>query len=325
MLSVRDADGKLRALAPMMTTTRPAVGIIGIRVLNCFGTDPNVTEIRGVICRPEDEVAVVLALRGYIQAHASRWDWIDWGATRAVNWDAATRDLAAERAFSERDVTDYFLQLPATWDEFRAGLSRNMKEALRKCYNSLKRDGFTPELRVVSDPSECEEALSIFFTLHASRGQADHMVHHPDVFRGATDRAFLSEFATTMARRDQLRIFQLKVAGRVVATRIGFLYGDELYLYYSGFKPEMGKYSVMTTTVVEALKWAIEQRLRIVNLSSGTDVSKLRWGPKAAEFRAMVEIAPGWRPRAAFRAYQKFRAVAGHPVLGRVLSLLGKR
>ena len=324
-LSIRDSAGKLRGVAPMMTTIRPAVGGLGIRVLNCFGTDPNVTEIRGVICRPEDETEVIRALRAYVRSQPSRWDWIDWGTVRLAHWDPVTHGVGKGNALSERDITDYFLTLPETWEEFRAGLSRNMKEALRKCYNSLKRDGFTPELRVVSDPADCPQALSAFFTLHASRGQADNMVHHPDVFRGATDRAFLTEFATTMARRDQLRVFQLLVGGRVVATRIGFLYGEELYLYYSGFEPDMGKYSVMTTTVVEALKWAIEQRLRVVNLSSGTDVSKLRWGPTGVEFRTLMEISPGWRATAAFRAYRKSRSISGHPLLGRVLTLLGKR
>ena len=133
------------------------------------------------------------------------------------------------------------------------------------------------------------------------------MVHHPDVFRGATDRAFLTEFATTMARRDQLRVFQLLVGGRVVATRIGFLYGEELYLYYSGFEPDMGKYSVMTTTVAEAIRYAIAERFRTVNLSTGNDVSKTRWRPRESVSCEVVATSPTWRAKLASATYRRAR------------------
>jgi CelD/BcsL family acetyltransferase involved in cellulose biosynthesis len=85
--------------------------------------------------------------------------------------------------------------------------------------------------------------------------------------------------ARTPERLPGLRVFELKVADRVVASRLGFLLGDELYLYFSGFDPAMARYSVMTTTVAETIKWAIAQGVRFVNLSPGTDVSKTRWSP----------------------------------------------
>ena len=65
----------------------------------------------------------------------------------------------------------------------------------------------------------------------------------------------------------------------MVASRVAFVLGDELYLYFSGYEPEWSRYSVMTTTVAESIKWAIERKMRVVNLSTGTDVSKTRWGP----------------------------------------------
>jgi len=64
-----------------------------------------------------------------------------------------------------------------------------------------------------------------------------------------------------------MRVFQLAIAGDVVALRIGFVIGGSLYLYYSGFDPRWSKYSVMTTTVVEAVKYAIGQGLTAINLS----------------------------------------------------------
>jgi hypothetical protein len=42
-----------------------------------------------------------------------------------------------------------------------------------------------------------------------------------------------------------------------MATRIGFVLGKTLYLYYSGYDVKMRKYSIMTTTVCETIKYAI--------------------------------------------------------------------
>jgi CelD/BcsL family acetyltransferase involved in cellulose biosynthesis len=60
----------------------------------------------------------------------------------------------------------------------------------------------------------------------------------------------------------------------------------------------------MTTLVVEAIKWAIHKGLRTVNLSTGTDVSKLRWGPTPTEYRNLVQVMPGLGAQLSFATYR---------------------
>jgi len=71
-------------------------------------------------------------------------------------------------------------------------------------------------------------------------------------------------------------VFQLRIADAVVASRIGFVIGDGLYLYPSGFDPAWGRYSVMTTMMAEALRYAIASGLRTVNLSLVDEQSTLQ-------------------------------------------------
>ena len=52
-----------------------------------------------------------------------------------------------------------------------------------------------------------------------------------------------------MAKYGCLRIFEIEIGGAVVATRLGFVLGKELYIYYGGYHPNWGKYSIMTTLV----------------------------------------------------------------------------
>jgi CelD/BcsL family acetyltransferase involved in cellulose biosynthesis len=299
---VRDERGALIAVAPMMTTHRPSQGPLQIRVLQFFGTDTNVTEVRGPACRVEDQTQIVEALSRHFMEQRSRWDWLTWYGLKHRD---TTRDWPDHPVpiLWERRIPIYYLPLPDSWETFKSGLSRNIKESLRKCYNSLKRDGHSFVLRVVERPQDVPAALDRFFALHGMRADADHTVRHLNVFAPQNATEFLRDYAQHMAERGQLRIFELEIAGKVVATRIGFLLGSELYLYYSGYDLEWGKYSVMTTTVAEAIKWAIEQRLSIVNLSTGNDVSKTRWGPQEDTYCYGVQVSPHWRGRLAYNAY----------------------
>jgi CelD/BcsL family acetyltransferase involved in cellulose biosynthesis len=108
-----------------------------------------------------------------------------------------------------------------------------------------------------------------------------------------------------------VRVFQLEIAGQVVASRIGFIVSGSLYLYYSGFDPEWSKYSVMTTAVAEAIKYAIEQGLKTVNLSPGNDISKTRWGPRAVPALTAYEHSGRVRSRLVRHAYVKARSGEG--------------
>ena len=297
--TVRDDENNLVAVAPLMLTERPGSGPLRSRGLSFFGGDKNVTELRGLICAPEHEAAVVRELLAHLAQRRDEWDWL--------LWNGVGRDTEAYSVLNEarnfewsRETTDYVLPLPASWEEFRAGRSRNIKESLRKCYNSLKRDRHEFSFRVVSDPSALPAALRQFFELHARRASASDLVHHEDVFAIPRARDFLLDLSTSPSVALSLRVFQLEIANRVVASRLGFVLGDELYLYFSGFDPAWGAYSVMTTTVAEAIKWAIENQMKLVNLSPGTDVSKTRWGATAITTNSGVLLSSTRRGKLAF-------------------------
>jgi len=110
-----------------------------------------------------------------------------------------------------------------------------------------------------------------------------------------------------LAERGELRIFQLKIGGAVVATRIGFAVGSSLYLYYSGYAEEYAQYSVMTTTVAEAIQYAIASGFSSVCLSTGSDVSKQRWRPREGLYREVEILAPSIGGRVAHEVFARTR------------------
>lgn len=315
---VRRSSGELVGVVPFMLTERPRFGPVRAGSLGLLGADPYITEQRAPIIDPSCEKEVGRALATDLLSQGE-WDWIAWQGLRRDS-ELATALASALDLRWGRVETANVLRLAPTWDQFRAGLKHNIKESLRHCYNGLKRDGLTPRLVVAEAPADVDAALGTFFTMHAMRADQTGTVDHPDRFRGARSQAFLRAACARLAERGAARVFTLHIGETPVAVRIGFMLPDCLYLYYSGFDPSWGKYSVMTTTVAEAIKYAIEKKLSRVHLSMGVDVSKSRWGPELTVYEEAIGVRPAWSSRAAFNIYSWAREdVDLQRALGRVL------
>jgi CelD/BcsL family acetyltransferase involved in cellulose biosynthesis len=303
---VRTHGGTCVGIVPLILTRR-RIGALKLASAGLLGADPAITEIRLSLVQPGYEAAVAEALHGGL-TNSRDWDWIHW---------MGPPDLFSAALGSLRDLhwqpiaPTYVLDLPTTWEEFRAGLKRNIRQSLRHCYNSLKRDGHEFTVARAESPSAVKEALELLFVLHAMRAGMPGTTPHPNRFAGAGLRQFLQEVCGELAARDIVRVFQLDIGGQVVASRIGFEVGDSLYLYYSGFDPQWSKYSVMTTTVAEAIKYAIARGLKTVNLSPGNDVSKTRWSPREIPQQIANERSGRLKSRLVRYVYVKARSRAG--------------
>ncbi len=314
---VREADGRLIAIAPMMRTRRPASGPFGVQILQFVGADANMTELRRIVCRPADEARASAAIVNVLAADSNQWDRVEWTGLSAPD-ALAHQDLVDEAG---NTVPMYYLRLPDSWPVFRAGLGRNIKESLRKCYNSLKRDAVPWTFVAVSSPDAMRAAVDRFLVLHKAHATAAVAVSHHDVFATAESRAFLHEYFAAMASEGRALVFQLVIDEVVVSTRLAVACGTTLYLYYSGFDHAWEKYSVMTTTVAEAIQWAIEYGYEIVNLSTGNDVSKTRWGPEEALFQTRILRVDTSRARVLSGLYDHARRVSTNgSVVARLLA-----
>jgi CelD/BcsL family acetyltransferase involved in cellulose biosynthesis len=306
---IRDGGGTLVAIAPLMRSYVPGLGPPAVRVVQFFGTDPALTELRGVICRPEDHTKVIHALVGHFVRRPGEWDVFRWnGLHHAVS---AYNSLLSRCEFIPRyERTDYIIELPRSWDELKARVSANMRKNLRKAYEFLERDGFGFVLRVAERPDDVQAALDRFLTLHAARSEAAGMIDHPNRFATSRARAFLVDYLHHLAARGQLRIFELDIGGKIVASRLTFVFEADLYTYFAGYDPAWKQYSVMTILVSEIIKWAVSHGMKRVNLSTGTDQSKLRWKPTELVFRDAVQISPTVRGRAAFQVFKAYEGLS---------------
>src|ERR1700687_487681 len=319
--AVRRESGELVAIIPLMMTERPAVGPARARTIGFVGADEYLTEQQEPLVDRACESEVAAAVAADLRRNNS-WDWIAWeGLQREGEIVKALMRVMDVRWASSQ--AGNILRLSPSWAEFKVGLKRNIKESLRHCYNSLSREGLTPRLDVDVETDQIAKALEIFFDLHARRSQQPDGVAHPDRFADPTARRFLALVCSRFASRGIARVFTLRIGEVPVASRVAFLLPECLYLYYSGFNPDWGKYSVATTLVAEAIKYAIDLGYPRAHLSMGADTSKSRWGTEMPVFYRAMFVKPRVRSRAAFGLYSWARTRTG--LLDRMKRVLGRR
>jgi CelD/BcsL family acetyltransferase involved in cellulose biosynthesis len=287
-------------------THKPGFGPLQLRLLQFFGaSDGGITEHRCLICRERDEARVIQALASYLYDRKEKWDLFVW---TGIHQNGGAQDRQGSLLQVYRETPYYLVSLPDSWEKFRAGLSANMKEAIRKCYKHLARDGHKFTFRAVSRPEDIPISLERLLALHSERAQFKHAPEHQDMFAKAPHRAFIADVGRLMAERNQFLIFELEIDGKVLASRIAVLLGDELYLYYSGYDLDWRKHSIMTTLMCECFKWAIERGIKVVNLSKGKDVSKIRWRGRETCFQDALLMSPTWRGSFISRVYDLLKA-----------------
>ncbi|MGO9931287.1 MAG: GNAT family N-acetyltransferase [Steroidobacteraceae bacterium] len=300
---VRNPEQACVAIVPLILTRR-AIGPVKLATLDLLGADPAITEIRGPLVEPGYEVRAASAVQQTL-ATLRHFDWVQWSGISAA-FGAALG--AGAKLHWQEPLLSYVLDLPPSWELLRARLKRNIRESIRHCYNSLKRDGLEFRLQVVDQPEPVKHALERFFSLHTLRANLTGTVKHPDYFASAVARRFLQDVCERLALRGVVRVFQLAIGQEVVAARIGFVVGNSLYLYYSGFDPRWSKYSVMTTTLVEAIKYAIAEGYSTINFSPGRDISKTRWGPREVEVVQATQLSASWWSHLAWTMYRRARS-----------------
>jgi len=192
------------------------------------------------------------------------WDWIQWNGVGGALAEALSLETSPQWY---ETLDDYELDLPAAWPQLLATLGRNME-------------------------------------LHTLRAKMPFGPVHEDRFVSRLPRAFLFDVCERLAARDAVRVFQLRIADTVVASRIGFAIGDSLYLYHSGFDPAWARYAVMTTLMAEVVRYAIASGLSSVNLSLVGELSKLRWRPRRVDFYSALVHRDSVRSRLACGAFR---------------------
>jgi CelD/BcsL family acetyltransferase involved in cellulose biosynthesis len=279
LLAVRDGGGRLIGLAPCSLARGT---LLPARQLYLLGRQAwALSERFDVLLDPN---AAGEAAAGLMRG----WDGLSpsWDLLRLTTLPAggalakAALGFAREHRYAvqAKELVRVGAPLPESTESFYRSLSKGMKNNVNNYANRLRCGGHAFGMEIVEDAERLDEALAVFFDLHARRARADLQPRHVDRFATPARRAFLHAVAHALVGRGEFWACQLRIEGRVVAIQLCLVHRRRLTIYYSGFDPDWAAHGVMTVLTRRCIEAGIERGCRELDLLLGLSQSKVRWG-----------------------------------------------
>lgn len=276
IVTVRDGQGRLVALAPLYRTRARLVGVISYRCLCVLGDRGSGSEYPDVIIDPECTSEAEEAIRECLQRHGREWDCI-W-APRIAGWTGALprfrRCCADGAAVQIRQRTFSAVELPATPEAYWQSLSGNMRSTLRRQRRHIE-TRFEKHFAVLTRGEEIIEHLDAFVRLHQQRwsaaGDPGAFGRHPGL------RSFYAALCREMDTTGWLRMFCLGLDGRTVAVQFGLVYGQTYHQLQEGFDPQVAP-GIGNVLRLESIEQCMREGLKSYDFLGGFSEHKRRWG-----------------------------------------------
>jgi CelD/BcsL family acetyltransferase involved in cellulose biosynthesis len=263
------------AVAPLMRNGDGRLTFIG---------DPEICDFMDFVVDPDCTPTVYARL--WAEICSQEWnDLILWGLMAKSQTLACVSDFARSSGYEvhqEREAVAPRLDLPGTWDEYLASLSKKDRHELRRKMRRVMDSGASVDLHVYSEPAEVEAAMDAFLELH-TRSRLDKTEFMTDAME-----SFFRRMASAMACEGLVRLFMLNVNSKPAATVFCFDAGSHLYMYNSGYDPDLAGLSVGLVSKALCLRWAIENGKKGLDFLRGNEPYKYDLGAKDQEIYRLV-------------------------------------
>jgi CelD/BcsL family acetyltransferase involved in cellulose biosynthesis len=243
LLSVR-RRGELVGVAPLMRD--------GERL--CFAGDTQVCDYMDLIAARGEEEAVLSAVLRSLGEEPWR-ELVLWavpeGSPTLDALKAVAPPFGLQVGIEPEDVCPQ-LELPATWEEYLAGLGKKDRHELRRKLRKLSQGGEVV-LEAIVEPAALEAALDDFLRL-CRESRSDK-----DAFMTDQMERFFRAIVAALAAEERIELLFLTLGGVRVAAVLCFRGDGEALLYNSGYDPNYAYLSVGLLSKALALRKAIEE------------------------------------------------------------------
>ena len=261
LLTLR-SGGRITGLAPLMRRDN---------VLSFLG-DTDLFDYHDFIYPPESEASFFPAL--VEQLEREPWELLD---MRSLPGESATLQylpaLFKERGYmvslEQEDVAPR-LALPATWEEYLAGLRKKDRHELQRKFRRMDKAG--SYRHVHAEGGNLDEAMTEFFVLMRDSN------HEKSAFMTPEREQFFREVVKEMAAAGFLSLSFLEMEGQPVAAVICFDYTNGRLLYNSGYNSAYSALSVGLLLKALCVQEAIERGMSYFDFLRGTEPYKYHLG-----------------------------------------------
>jgi CelD/BcsL family acetyltransferase involved in cellulose biosynthesis len=273
---VADDAGSARQLigvAPWYLDENPVMG----SALRWLGDGEICTDHLSLVCKPEDASRVATAVAEALTTVHDDWDRIDLKAVDAD--DAAVGQLLA--AFEEREcvVTQsaadacWAVELPATWDEYLAAISKSHRKQLRQLERRVL-DSDRVRWYPVQNAAELDAAWTVLVDLHQRRRKS---LGEPGCFASRSFFSFHREIVDRMFARGELRMSWLALDGRPAAAEYHFADSRATYAYQGGVDPDRLDEEPGRLSTILCMQQAIKEGHTKLDFLRGDEPYKAHW------------------------------------------------
>lgn len=168
------------------------------------------------------------------------------------------------------------LRLPPTWEAYAARLSGNMRSQLSRRSKQAARS-FQHIETFCADSDDLPAAMTALFELHQRRWNARLL---PGVLGTRRAQVFHRQVAERLLHRGWLRLYLMRVEGRIVSALYCFRFRERCYYYLGGFDPDLSRYSLGTLLMAHAIREAIAEGCTEFDFLRGNEAYKYRWLPE---------------------------------------------
>ncbi len=215
----------------------------------------------------------------------------DSGFLAALRGELESRGLPRR----EREAPGLVAPLPASFEQYVAGLKPRMRTKLRSAVRAAEERGAS--FAWCDRAEELESHLEGLFRLHELRWKA---AGQPGSFADPRRRAFYRDLAPSLLERGALRFARLEREGRPVAYQIGARVAESYYQLQEGYDPELGEERIGTALRARAIERLIAEGVRTYDFMAGDSRHKREWGGRPRPCATLAFALPGWRARLAY-------------------------
>jgi CelD/BcsL family acetyltransferase involved in cellulose biosynthesis len=250
-----------------------------LRTLRFLGHGP--ADELGPVCAPGDRPLAAAALRRTLDAFEDGWDLF---VGERLACDEAWQRLAGATVL-KREASPVLGIHGASWEDFLAGRSANLREQVRRRERRLAR-AHDLRFRLADDPRRLDQDLDVLFALHQARfGERSRAF-------ATTHRAFHRDFAARALELGRLRLWFAEVDGRPVAAWYGFRFAGAESFYQSGRDPAWERWSLGFVLLVHTIREAFRDGMREYRFLRGDEPYKSRFADRDTGLETLA-LAPG--------------------------------
>jgi CelD/BcsL family acetyltransferase involved in cellulose biosynthesis len=255
--------------------------IVKGNVLRWLGSGQVCTDHLSLLCRPEHRERVAAEVAESLTVQCDDWDRLDLNAVDADDYAilALAGHLEERECIVSRQAAEscWVIDLPASWDEYLAGISKSHRKQLRQLERRVI-DSSRVEWHPVTNAAEFETAWPVLVDLHQRRRKS---VGDAGCFASRVFHEFHHELARRMLERGQLRMSWLALDGTPAAAEYHFADRRATYAYQGGVDPERLQDEPGRLSTILCMRRAIDEGHKQFDFLRGDEPYKAHWRAEA--------------------------------------------